>query len=105
MTVFNLLVSMVFFSAPFGAIDSAKSAGVAAGGYVMAVTVGLAIGACCAYAMFKQGQFVWTSGSKLKSPVLQRWYFRALYLSVLPWMFIGETLGKWVTSVLLGLLA
>jgi hypothetical protein len=103
MTLWDLLLSIVFFIAPLGAVDSAKRAGVGYLGYVLAVVSGLVIGACCAFGMWKLGKVVWTRTSKLEPESGQRWYFGALYFSAILWIFLAAVLGKWITAGLLRL--
>jgi hypothetical protein len=105
MTLWDLLLSIVFFIAPLGAVDSARRAGVGYAGYALAVVSGLVIGACCAFGMWKLGKMVGTRTSRLEPDSGQLWYFRALYFSALLWIFLAAVLGKWVTVGLLRLVA
>lgn len=101
MTLWNLLVGIVFFIPVIGALDSSKQAGTAVGGYALAIAAGLVVGAGCAMAMWRLGKVTWTLLSKLESESRQRWYFRALYCSTILWIFFAAILGKSVTFELL----
>lgn len=103
MTIWDLLLSIVFLIAPMGAVDSARRAGVGYEGYALAVVSGLVIGAGCAFGMWKLGKTVWIRASKLAPASGQQWYFRALYFSAIFWIFLAAVLGKWLTVGLLRL--
>lgn len=103
MTLWHLLLGMVFFISFFGAVDSAKQAGSSILAYVVAIIVGLVIGTCCASAMWYTGKAVSAKSNKPYPPAVQVWYIRGLYFSSLLWIFLSAVLGKWSTSELLRL--
>jgi hypothetical protein len=102
-TIWDLLLGVVFFIAPLGALDSARRAGVGYRGYTLAIVSGVVIGGCCALAMWKLGRAVWTRSSKLQPESRRLWRFRALYFSAILWIFLSAILGKWIAMGLLRL--
>jgi phosphate/sulfate permease len=103
MTLWNLLIGIVFFISIIGASDSAKQAGAGIGAYTIAISVGFVIGACCASAMWYTGKAVSKRGTKPHSPAVQTWCIRGLYFSSLLWLSLSALLGRWLTSELLHL--
>ena len=101
MTLWNLLVSVCFFSAVAGALQTTKLAGLGLGGYTLAIVTGLIIGSCCAWAMWNAGRIVENRASKLASESTQRWCFRALYLTAILWCCLSTILGIWTTPLLI----
>jgi hypothetical protein len=63
------------------------------------------IGAICAFSMWKTGDVVATRVPKLHSLALQRWCFRALYLSKLLWIAVSSIFGTLTQSWLMRLLS
>jgi hypothetical protein len=85
-----------------GAAASAKIARVGFAGYALAVTVGLALGVCCALAMRVVGKIVATHIKRHPGPLQER-YFRALYFAAMLWIVVALFLGGWGSSALLRL--
>jgi hypothetical protein len=80
-----------------GAMASAKLAKVRFGGYALAITIGLALGVCCAWTMWTVGKTV-GDHIRRKSESLHGRYFRALYFAAMLWIVFALFLGEWVTS-------
>ena len=81
-----------------GALSSARDGKVGFGGYAFAITVGLLLGACNAWTMYKVAGAV-AGRSKRYSESVQEWCFRALYFAAMLWIPFAAFLGDWVTSV------
>jgi hypothetical protein len=75
---------------------SAKHARAGFGAYALAVTIGLLLGACNAWALYAVADTV-ADRSKRSSESLQEWCFRALYLAATVWIPFAVFLGNWVT--------
>ena len=90
-----------------GALASAKLAGVGFGGYVLAIAVGLAVGACTSWTMWSTHRIVAT---KLRRHLdsghsVSEWYFRLFYFSKIVWIGFASWLGAWLSSLLLRLVS
>ena len=85
-----------------GALASAKYAKVGFGGYTLAITIGVALGLCCAWTMRTVGDTV-AARIKRQAVSLHESYFRMLYVAAVVWIAFGLFLGVWVSSVLLRL--
>jgi hypothetical protein len=83
-------------------IVATKLAKVGFGGYALTVTIGLALGVCCTWAMRAACNTV-VAHTKRRSESVQEWYFRALYLATMPWIFFSGLLALWVSSAFLRL--
>ena len=99
--LWTLLVSIVFFIAVIGALDSTKQTTAGVSGYALGIVVGSLIGTSCALAVRKLGEIVGARASHLQSESGRRWCFRALYFSTIFWIFLAAILGKWVASAVL----
>jgi hypothetical protein len=96
-TLWDLLTSICFFIAIDAALSSAKAAKVGYGGYAFAITIGIVVGVCCAWAMRIVAK---TTVARLQrrpnwehSASLQKWFFPALYFSALVWIVFVGILG------------
>ena len=105
MSLWDLLVSICFFIAPVGAVDSAKHAGSSFEAYGIAIVTGVGIGALCALGMWSAGRTAGTRILKLDSESLRQWSYRALYGSSIFWIFLSAVLGRSTSSSLLRLVA
>jgi hypothetical protein len=105
MALCHLLI-LVCVAVPIGtSLSSARYANVGPGGYVLAVAVGLSVGVCCGWMMWKTHKFV---GSKLQqlagaSFARQEWYFRWFHLAKFLWVAFAGFLGFWISLTLLRL--
>ncbi len=105
MALWQLLI-LICIALPVGtSLASAQHAKVGPGGYASAIAVGLAVGACCALAMYATHKIV---VSKLQrhlsseaSLAKQEWYFRGFYLAKILWVGFAGFLGFWLSSALL----
>ncbi len=102
MTLWDLLIAFCFAMPIAGALASAKLAKAGFSGYALAITSGLALGACFVWT-------IWTAGNTVdayikRQPVsLRERYIRALYFGAILWLVFGLFFGSWVTSVLIKL--
>lgn len=105
MALWHLLV-LICVAVPIGtSLASAQHAMVGPGGYASAIAVGLAVGVCCAWAMYATHKVV---VSKLQrrlpsetSLAKQEWYFFGFYLAKILWLGFAGFLGSWLSSALL----
>ena len=103
MALWNVLILMCF-AVPIGtSLASARYAKVGISGYALAIVVGLAVGVCCGWAMWKTHEVV---GSKLQrlagvSLAKQEWYFATFYLGKIVWVGFAGFLGFWLSLALL----
>jgi hypothetical protein len=104
-TLWQLLILICFAIPIGGALASAKLAMVGVGGYALAVTVGLAVGACCAWAMWTTHKIVVTNLQRHPDweHSMSEWYFRAFYFAKMLWIAVALFLGAWLSSLLLRL--
>jgi hypothetical protein len=79
-----------------GGLASAKSAKVGFGGYTLAITIGLALGVCCAWTMRIVGDTVAARITRQTVSLHER-YFRALYFAAAVWIAFALFLGGWVS--------
>jgi cation transport ATPase len=100
MTLWDLLIGICFAVPIGGALESARSAKAGLCGYALAITVGIALGACCAWTMRTVGGTVYAHIERY-SESLQERYCRVLYFAAMVWIVIVVFLGKWVSSALL----
>jgi hypothetical protein len=101
MTLWNLLIGIVFFISIIGASDSARQAGAGFGAHTIAISVGTVVGACCASAMWYTGKAVSKSATNARSSAVQAWFIRGLYFSSLLWLSLSALLGRRLASELL----
>ena len=99
-TLWDLLTAVCFAMPIAGALASAKDAKVGWGGYIVAITIALALGGFCAWAMRTVGHAI-AARSERHSVSLGEWYFRALYLAAILWIVFALFLGNWATSALM----
>ncbi len=83
-------------------VVSAKHAKAGVGSYALAIAIGLLLGACNAWSMYKVGRTV-AGRTKAYSESQQEWCFRALYLAATLWIPVAAFLGDWVTSAVIRL--
>ena len=97
------LLTLVCCAMPIGgALASAKYAKVEFGGYTLAITIGLALGMCCAWTMRTVGGSVAARITR-QSVSLHERYFRALYFAAVVSVAFALFVGLWVSSALLRL--
>jgi hypothetical protein len=95
-TLWDLLTAVSFAMPIGGALASAKLARASFGGYVLAITVGLALGLSFALSMRTIGK---TVAAQMKGQYAPReWYARALYFAAVLWILLGLFLGNWLSS-------
>jgi hypothetical protein len=101
-TLWQLLILICLTIPIGGALASARLAKVGFGGYALAITIGLALGVCCAWTMWTVGKTV-GDHIRRKSESLHERYFRVLYFAAMLWIVFALFLGDWVSSVILRL--
>jgi hypothetical protein len=99
-TLWALLLALCFAMPIAGALAAAKSAKVGFGGYALAITVGVALGAFCAWTMHTVGAVVHAHTQGESVPLKER-YARALYFAAMLWIILALFIGEWVSLVLL----
>lgn len=100
------LLILVCVALPIGtSLSSARHANVGPGGYALSIAVGIAVGACCGWAMWAAHDIVGTKLQQLAGASLARleWYFRAFYLVKLFWIGFAGFLGLWLSFAVLHL--
>lgn len=100
MSLWDLLTAVCCGMPIGGALASAKYAKVGFGGYALAITIGLAVGVCCAWTMRAVGDTVAVRIRRQTASLHER-YFRALYFAAIAWIAFALFLGGWVSSALL----
>ena len=100
-SLWQLLTLICIAAAVGGSLASAGTAKAGFGGYAVAITVGLAVGAISAWAMSTVGDAVRARIRRLLESRHER-YFRALYFGAMFWVIIAGFLGG-LSSVLLRL--
>lgn len=105
MALWQLLI-LLCFAVPVGtSLTSARYANVGLRGYTLAGIVGLAVGACCGWAMWTTHKVVVRKVQKHSpsgaSLARQEWYFRAFYLAKILWVGFAGFLGFWLPLALL----
>ena len=107
MALWHVLI-LICVGLPIGtSLSSARYANVGPGGYCLAFAVGLGVGACCGWTMWKTHKIVFNkfqgpppSGTSL---VKLDWFLRAFYLAKMLWVGFAGFLGFWISSRLLRL--
>jgi hypothetical protein len=104
-TLWQLLIFICFWMPIGGAIASARHAKVGPGGYALAMTVGLAVGACCAWTMWIMHKAFATNLRQRPDwqHAMSKWYFRTFYFSKILWIGFALLLGAWLSSAVLRL--
>ena len=97
MTLWDLLIGVCFAMPVGGALASAKLAKAGFTGYVLAITTGLALGACFVWTMWTVGKAV-RAYTKRQPVSSQERNYRALYFGAMLWIVFGLFLGGWVSS-------
>ena len=100
MSLWDLLVAVVFFIAAVGALDSARHTQGGAGVFAVSLAVGVIIGACYAWTMRRVGLFVHQRTMGATSHSTRERYFLALYCSSLVWMLLSAVSGRWAAAAL-----
>jgi hypothetical protein len=101
MTLWGLMMALCFTMRVALALETAARAKVGFGGYALALTIGVALGVGCAWAMWAVGKIIYTH---LQRPhwehrePLKEWLSRALYFAAILWILFAGILGAWVTS-------
>ena len=105
MTLWQLLILLCFVMPIGGALGPAKVAKVGFVGYMLAIMVGLAVGASSAWMMWIMHKVVSRNLQQRPDEVqsVSEWYFRGFYLSKILWIVISSLLGAWLSSLLLRL--
>jgi len=104
MTLWHLLSGMCFLVPLVAALDTATHAKSGPVGYLLAVGIGLVMGAAFTWIMSTTGRVV---GARIKQrPVSQQeWYFRALYFAAVLWIVVVGFVAQRVLSATLRLVA
>ena len=105
MALWQLLILMCV-ALPIGtSVGSARYANAGAGGYALAIVVGLVVGMGFGWTMWKTHKPVVNKLQRLPSSgtslARQEWYFRAFYLAKMLWTGFAGFLGFWLSSAIL----
>lgn len=103
MRLWHLLIG-VCFAAPAGsALAPARIAGAGIRGYVLALAVGLAVGASSSWIMLWMHRALVPNLLRCleQGDPLADWYGRAFYISKVLWIISAGILGFWLSSALL----
>jgi hypothetical protein len=100
MTFWDLLIAFCFVMPIAGALASAKLAKAGFSGYALAITTGLALGACFVWTIWTVGNTV-DAHIKRQPMSLRERYVRALYLGAMLWVVFGLFLGSWLSSAVI----
>ena len=106
-TLWQLLILLCFGATVGGALASAKLAKVGFGGYALAVTIGLPLGVCCAWAMWIMHKIFVTSLRRRPDwehwASQHEWFSATFYFTKILWIVFALFLGGWVSSAILRL--
>ena len=106
-TLWQLLILFCFAATVGGALASAKLAKVGFGGYALAVTIGLPLGVCCAWAMWIMHKIFVTNLRRRPDwehwASQHEWFYVAFYFTKILWIVFAAFLGRWVSSAILRL--
>ncbi len=98
-TLWDLLTLMCFVVPVAGASEEAKHSHAGLVGYVLAISVGLAIGVCCAVcmriALIRVGGYLVGSNVSARA---QSWYSGLMLGAALIWMVFGLFAGSWLVT-------
>jgi hypothetical protein len=99
-TLLTLISSLTLIAS---SVVAAKQASAGFGGSALAVIIGLVLGACNAWALYRVGEAV---GGRVQrsSTALQEWSLGALYLAAAAWALITPFVGVRVTSAAMRLI-
>ena len=100
MSLWDLLMGLCFAMPIAGGYASAKFVRAGFLGYLVVVTMGLALGFGCAYLMRQAGQIVGNPRQGDSVPPSE-WQFRALYFAAMAWIVLSLFIGAWISSALL----
>jgi hypothetical protein len=99
-TLWDLLTAFCFAMPIAGALASAKLGKAGFSGYALAITTGLALGACFVWTMWTVGNTVDAYIKRQPVPLRER-YYRALYFGAMLWVVFGLFLGSRVSSAVM----
>ena len=106
-TLWQLLILICFTMPIAGAVGSAKLAKVGFGGYALAITIGLPLGVCCAWAMWIMHKIFVTNLRRRPDwehwAAQHEWFYVAFYFTKILWIVLALFLGAWVSSATLRL--
>jgi hypothetical protein len=100
-TLLTLISSLTFLLA---AVVTAHNAKVAFGGYAVAIAVGLVLGLSNAWALERVAA---VAGDRLEreSEKFREWCLGVLYVAAAVWALVAASLGAWITSAAMRLIA
>lgn len=104
MTAWDLLGGVCFCIAVVGALDADGLAKIGMIGYIFATAVGLFIGGCSVWLMWKVAAKAETFAARLHSESSRIWCIRGLYLSASISILGSAIVGQVVVSILLRLI-
>ena len=107
MKLWHLLIAICFAMPIGGASGPANAAKAGIGGYVVAVTVGVVVGACCSWAMWRMHKAAvphLLRRADERQP-MSEWYFRSFYFSKVLWIAFALFLGIWLSSLAIRLVS
>jgi hypothetical protein len=102
MTLWGLLISLSLVMPIAGAIASARLAHKGFAGYIVAILVGLMLGAACAWTLRKFGHFV-VARQETRPVRAQELYLGTLYVAAVLWVLLALFAGSWTSSIILRL--
>jgi hypothetical protein len=105
-TLWDLLTVISFLLPVAGASEEANHSQAKLGGYVLAISVGVAIGVCCAVCM--RIALVRVGGYLIRSNVSARatwWYSGLMLIAAFVWMVFGLFAESWFVTKIVRFLA
>jgi hypothetical protein len=103
MRLWHLLIGICFATPVGGALGSAKAAGAPTRGYVLAVGIGIVVGASFSWMMWRMHKAIvqiLLRRSNGPQP-LSEWYGFAFYVSKLLWITMALLFAIWLSSLTL----
>jgi len=101
-TLWGLLTSLSLAMPVAGAIASARLAHKGLGGYVIAILVGLVLGAGGAWTLRKFGRFA-VARLETRPVRAEGLYLGSLYFAAVLWVLLALFAGSWTSSLILRL--
>jgi hypothetical protein len=98
--LWTLLTAIGSASFVLSAVMTAKDAKTGIGGYVLAITAGVLLGAMNVWGWHRIGEYV-DNCTKQFSPHTREWSFRGLLIALVLWALVAAFLGENTTKSLL----
>ena len=98
--LWHLLLGICVATPIVASLAEARRASVGVAGYILALIVGIVLGAFFGWTMWATH---WAVGNKIikAAPAKEEWYFGALYFTKLLWIALAVFVATWLSNVVL----